>query len=601
MGISEEQQTELQKILDGRQVTAVFQPIVHLPGQRIYGYEALSRGPAHSPLQAPAELFRVARQTGDLGRLEQLCLETACQTFAGLQLPGQLFLNISPPTLLDNPDWLPHLLALLERLDLPPQRITLEITEQFPVLQPEQLRSRLEHCKAQGLHIALDDLGSGYATLRLWSELRPDHVKIDRYFIAGIQQDPFRRGLVEAFISIARTSGTLLIAEGIENPGELQVLQACGISLVQGYLLGRPDRQPARNICELSGLSALPARQPPDAGHGNLDRLVCREPAIPESSPIARVMECFRQPDSPDSLAVINSRQQPVGIVHRHLFTQELLRPFATDLLARKPISRLMKPQFLMVEHSDSLQQISRLLTSQPGHRMDEDFIIADGGRYLGMGRSIDVLRQITEITILQARQANPLTLLPGNLAIQRYLGQLQLQRQGALICYIDIDNFKPFNDLYGYAQGDRVLVTLANGLTEMACPDREFVGHIGGDDFILVLAPDLPGGLARIQQLSASFQQRCRPLYNPEHLQSGSFTAPDRQGQLQRFPLLSLSVGIVALAKDSPDQPDADTLASLASQAKKQAKQLKPGNSIYLIQPPERRPAECQSLVPVA
>jgi predicted transcriptional regulator len=101
---------------------------------------------------------------------------------------------------------------------------------------------------------------------------------------------------------------------------------------------------------------------------------------------------------------VLDERAQPVGIVHRHSLSDALLKPFATDLFARKPISRLMSTDFLAVDIGQSLQQVSRLLTSRARQRMEEDFIIVQQGRYRGLGRVIDVLKLITELKIQQAR-----------------------------------------------------------------------------------------------------------------------------------------------------------------------------------------------------
>src|SRR5690606_26262627 len=105
---------------------------------------------------------------------------------------------------------------------------------------------------------------------------------------------------------------------------------------------------------------------------------------------------------------------------------------------------------FLAVEVSQSIQQVSRLLTCRARQRIEEDFVITDHGRYIGLGRVIDVLKLITELKIEQARHANPLTLLPGNVPIQQCLARLLEQPREALVCYVDIDNFKPFNELNG-------------------------------------------------------------------------------------------------------------------------------------------------------
>ena len=191
------------------------------------------------------------------------------------------------------------------------------------------------------------------------------------------------------------------------------------------------------------------------------------------------------------------------------------------------------------------------------------------------------MLKLITELKIQQARYANPLTLLPGNVPIQQCLTRLLQQQRESVICYVDIDSFKPFNDLYGYGRGDEVLLCLAQCLNERIDPSRDFVGHIGGDDFLLVLGPD--DWRKRLNQLLDDFHSQCRRFYRSEHLEAGCFTAPNRQGVRQEFPLLSLSIGVVHLHPQVCAQLDASQLAEMASQAKHHAKNVQ-GWSVHVI-----------------
>ena len=314
----------------------------------------------------------------------------------------------------------------------------------------------------------------------------------------------------------------------------------------------------------------------------DLSALVLKQSAVAVSRPTGDVLELFRLQANLNSVAVLDANDTPVGIVHRSLLSDALLKPFATDLLARKPISRLMSEDFLAVELGQSLQQVSRLLTSRARQRIDEDFIITVNGRYHGLGRVIDVLKLITEMKIQQARHANPLTLLPGNVPIQQCLSRLLRQGQEAVICYVDIDHFKPFNDLYGYAKGDEILLCLAHCLDQQVDPSCDFVGHIGGDDFLLVMKST--EWSTRISELFVAFEQRCRSFYRNDHLAEGCFVAEGRQGGQQRYPLLSLSVGAVHLKPGANAQLDASGLAGLASQAKRRAKQ-EAGYSLYTIE----------------
>ncbi|MEJ6817420.1 bifunctional diguanylate cyclase/phosphodiesterase [Pseudomonas sp. LF-5] len=575
-----EQLSALSSILSQSGLHSLFQPIICLSERRILGYEALTRGPSNSPLHSPIALFAVARQAGRLSELEIACRQSACRRFNEQQLPGKLFLNVSPESLLEAAHQPGRTLQLLQDFGIPPSQVVIELTEQTPIDDFQLLQTALHHYRAMGFSIALDDLGAGYSSLRLWSELRPDYVKIDRHFIDGIHQDALKREFVGSILQIAKASRAQVIAEGIELPEELAVLTEMGVDLVQGYLLGRPQEHPPRDARAMMPKHDSSTVALNDEG-SDLSALLNDQPAVGRDTPTATVLEAFRRQANLNSLAVLDEQGQPCGIVHRHSLSDALLKPFATDLFARKPISRLMNDDFLAVEMSQSLQQVSRLITSRARQRIEEDFIITLNGSYLGLGRVIDVLKLITELKIQQARYANPLTLLPGNVPIQQCLTRLLQQGRESVICYVDIDSFKPFNDIYGYGRGDEVLLCLAQCLNERVDPSRDFVGHIGGDDFLLVLGPE--DWRKRLNQLLDDFQSQCRRFYRPEHLDAGCFIAPNRQGIRLEFPLLSLSIGVVHLHPEACAQLDASQLAEMASQAKHHAKNV-PGYSVHVI-----------------
>lgn len=395
-----EQLSALSAILAQRSVHCLFQPIVCLSEGRILGYEALSRGPSNSPLHSPLNLFAIARQAGRLSELEVLCRETACRRFAEQNLEGKLFLNVSPESLLE-----PHYpsgrtLKMLEQVGLSPSRVVIELTEQTPTEDFQLLFNALHHYRDMGFSIALDDLGAGYSSLRLWSELRPDYVKIDRHFIDGIHQDPLKREFVGSILQIARASRAQVIAEGIELAEELTVLAEMGVELLQGYLLGRPQESAARECAILPPLGPGALNE----GSADLGALLIQQPAVPLETATQQVLEAFRGQSDLNSLAVLDQQGKPCGIVHRHALHEALLEPSSCNLSAAKPISQLMSTDFVVVERGQSLQQVSRLLTSRAQQRIEDAFIITQGGRYLGLGRVIDVLKLITEQQSERAR-----------------------------------------------------------------------------------------------------------------------------------------------------------------------------------------------------
>ncbi|MDH4847604.1 EAL domain-containing protein [Pseudomonas sp. BN505] len=298
-----EQLSALSAILAQRSIHSLFQPIICLSEQRVFAHEALSRGPSNSPLHAPLNLFSIARQAGRLTELEAACRESACRRFSEQQLQGKLFLNISPESLLE-----PHYpsgltLKLLEQVGLPPSRVVIELTEHTPTDDFQLLSNALHHYRDMGFSIALDDLGAGYSSLRLWSELRPEYVKIDRHFIDGIHRDPLKREFVGSILQIARASKAQVIAEGIELAEELAVLTDMGVDLVQGYLLGRPQ--------ELGVWESRPLPTPMSAP-------LAGQPTVRLNATLGQLLELFERHQHLEALQVVDADGRGCGVVHRH-------------------------------------------------------------------------------------------------------------------------------------------------------------------------------------------------------------------------------------------------------------------------------------------
>lgn len=298
-----EQLSALSAILAQRSIHSLFQPIVCLRERRVHGHEALSRGPSNSPLHSPLTLFAIARQAGRLTELEAVCRESACRGFSAQHLEGKLFLNISPESLLE-----PHYpsgrtLKLLEQMGIAPSRVVIELTEQTPTDDIRLLSNALHHYRDMGFSIALDDLGAGYSSLRLWSELRPEYVKIDRHFIDGIHHDPLKREFVGSILQIARAANTQVIAEGIELPEELAVLTDMGINLVQGHLLGRPQALGVRADQRLLA-QVLPAA-------------LMQQPTVRLNATLGQIMELFGRHEELTTLQIQAPDGTHCGVIHR--------------------------------------------------------------------------------------------------------------------------------------------------------------------------------------------------------------------------------------------------------------------------------------------
>lgn len=566
-------------VLQEGALTSLFQPIVDLGGGEILGYEGLIRGPSNSPLHAPTVLFEVARRYGRVSELESLCQRKHINNFIRLGLRGKLFLNMSPEIMVDRGGKNEAAARLAAIVD--DARVVVELTEAVGTASYEHLREAAKWYRSRGLQLAIDDLGEGFSTLRLWSELRPEFVKIDKYFIQGIDSDPVKRQFVRAMAEIAVQSGATIVAEGIETEGELEVVRSLGILCGQGYLLGRPTATPDPQLegCVRRLLGARQPRSTASARPGMVTaRKVLREvPTVTDDVPTNEVYAIFHANPELQVTAVLRNGE-PIGLIHRTRMLDRLARPYQRELYGAKRCSHFIENAPLIVEQSTSLQDLAHLFTENNPHHLFEGFIITEQGRFLGVGTGFDLLREITQMQMDAARYANPLTQLPGNVPINEHLEMLIQGAEPFAVCYADLDMFKPFNDLYGYRNGDEAIQLTARLLRTHVDLELDFLGHIGGDDFILVFRSS--DWQQRCEAIVDGFAAATRSLYRAEHLAAGGYVATDRQGREVFHQLLSISLGVVQVGVGLPYS--SAQIAEMAAVAKAEAKKAS-GNALFV------------------
>ena len=572
-----QKENELLNIIQEKMINTYFQPIISADGQSIYAYEALSRGPSGSIFFNPINLFEQAKQQQKLFALESVCRTQAIATFTQQQLPGKLFLNISPDTLLQPDHHRGFTLEVMNTFGISPEQVVIEITEHSPTHDYELMRRAVKHYQAEGFSIALDDLGTGYSSLRLWSEVHPDFVKIDRCFISGIEKDRVKRDFVRSIIDIARSVNSQVIAEGIETLQEFEALSALGVDYLQGYYFARPSPVPAQQISKSAQAIWQQVTHSREI-HKELEQIGQLKLDITAIDPdmlIEEVVAIFERNEDWHSLPVV-AMGLPIGIIKRSHLLQTLSKPFGRDLYVKKPVSQVLDDTFISVERHTRLEVVSQLVVQRNRNQLLEDFIITEKGKYSGVGQVIDLLKMMTEIQIKSAKNSNPLTGLPGNVLIQEHIDQLIANKKPFVTCYFDLDNFKPYNDQYGYAKGDVILLGVAKLLKKHCQSELDFVGHVGGDDYVVVFRSS--NWQSYVQAALDEFSRQCCSFYNPEHLKNNGIWAEDRFGEKRFFNLMSISVAAIDSTSVSLDS--AATVSSRLSQIKAEAKNTV-GNSL--------------------
>ena len=570
------QRSPLAAIIEEQRLRFVFQPIADIAGGAVFGYEALMRGPEGSPLDSPEVLLRCAGDEGRLLELELAAALGAIAAFGALGLPGKLFVNLGAPAIeAFAEDRGARLFRAAVDAGVAPGRLMIELTEHERVEHHERLREALTVFAAQDIGLALDDFGDGRSSLRLWSQLKPAIVKLDKYFAREIHRDPRKVDMVRAMLTLAERFGTLLVAEGIEDAAELVVLRDLGCRYAQGYLLGRPAAQPLAVLPDAVGLllasgkiAVLPNALPGPHPDHTVARLIVEAPTVATDTCNDDVRRVFAKWPEVHAVAVVDG-DYPVGLIDRRSFLDRYAQPYFNELHGRRPCTSLMNPRPLRVERTVPIDSMVRMLAGDDQRYLFEGFIVTDAGRYAGLATGESLVRAVTERRIEAARHANPLTLLPGNIPITEHIRRLLVAGARFAACYFDLNNFKPYNDLYGYWRGDEMIKLAAQSILDACDQSQDFVGHVGGDDFVVLFQNE--DWDLRCRRAVYEFGQRARSLFDAADLARNGFESEDRRGFRAFFPLTALSVGAVEVESGQFRSPE--DVASAAAAAKKIAK----------------------------
>jgi diguanylate cyclase (GGDEF)-like protein/PAS domain S-box-containing protein len=227
-------------LVAGQPFHAVYQPIVDLNDGHVIGYEALARPQGFGPSDSVEKIFEVAHHSRQIRDLDWRCRRAALSQAAALPQDVLLFINVSAAVLLDPLHDVDQMLLLLKWTGRSPDHVILEIGEHEHVRDLERLKVVLASYRKAGIRFALDDLGEGFATMELLKVVRAEYIKIARA-VTMTSATKESRAAIAAALAFARANGSLVIAEGVENELASDHVRLLGISLGQGFGLGRPS------------------------------------------------------------------------------------------------------------------------------------------------------------------------------------------------------------------------------------------------------------------------------------------------------------------------------------------------------------------------
>lgn len=540
-------QQQLQEIINEKLIYPVYQPIVSLKTAKILGYEALSRISLDSCTFNVEEMFDYAEKYQCLWQLEYICRKKAIKEIKNELGQKKLFLNVDPNIFEDERFQAGMTLSYLKRYDISPDNIVFEVCERTNIKSIAPFQDAVNHYEKQNYQIAIDDFGKGYANFNRIFFLHPKYVKLDISLISNIDKDSVKRSLIEGLVKFCHGETISLIAEGIETEEELIQLVRMGVDYGQGYFLGKPDKKPKRipdSVCELitseNKTTIIPDEVPTFFGNiGSICQKIGTTTCDTRAIAVFEVMQ--RQPEITE-ICVVDNNQKVCGLITKQFLDERMGGRYGYSLYSKYTIGELLNHDFLEVDYRMPIEMVSRLALIRPKHILYDAIVVSDNGTYIGIVTVKDLLEASVSIQVERAMDTNPLTHLPGNIQIERKISTHLFSKDKFSIMYLDLDNFKSYNDVYGFENGDMMIKAVAKCM-EDSCKNGEFIGHIGGDDFVII-SNDY--NLDQVfQQIIENFHLCLKDLYNEEDYVRGNIHSQNRRGEPETFPLASLSCAL--------------------------------------------------------
>lgn len=565
-------------VLENKKIRTLFQPIISLKDGSILGCEALSRGPKNTVLENPGVLFDLARVYGKLWELEFLCRIKALEKASKNNCCFNIFINVDPDIINDEKFKKGFTKEFLDKFGLKPENIVFEITEKNTVADVQSFKKLINHYKDQDYKIAIDDTGSGYSGLKLITDIHPHFIKLDMNLIRDIDKDGVKYSLIKTLYEFCLVTNINVIAEGIETENELNALIDIGVDYGQGYLIQRPTdgvidinqdmiehikaRCQRKNTFYYSKLSSVFVG---DISRNN----ICINPSCTSG----KVAEIFNSDVTLLGIPVVDNGKL-AGLIMKDKFFAKLGTQYGFAVFAHRPAILIMDKYPLCIDYETTIDVASKLAVNRTFENLYDYIIILKDNDYYGIVTVKDLLEKTIELEVNYAKHLNPLSGLPGNALIEQKLKGLTLRESPFTILYIDIDNFKVYNDVYGFEKGDRILEFLSRVIIESVsaeCHSNHFIGHIGGDDFVIAIETYDVDKLCNL--ILDSFQKGIKSFYNTKHLEKGYILSKNRYGQEEQYSLVALS--IAGVSNKNKSFKDIYELTEHASLIKKRCKEV--------------------------
>ena len=556
-----------------------FQPILNIHTAKTYGVEALLRNFKDVGFKSIFTLFDSVYKEGILYSFDLALREKALKKYTHIKgyRDIKIFYNLDNRLFTMSNFSNGNTTKLLQKLNIKKENVCFEISERHEISHEFDLEKVLRHYKNENFSIAIDDFGVGYSGFKLLYVSTPDIIKIDRFFLQNIEHDLKKKLMVRNITHLAIQLGIKVVAEGVETKEELLTCKDIGCHLIQGYLVQKPTK--VSDEIQLKYTHILDILKDDKRGEKNksvLSNYLEKIEPISVKLKMNLVIEYFKEHRDTPIVPIVNTNDEPIGILHETHIKDFLYSPYGMSLLLNEENKSKLKNLIHVCGNTDINSSIATVIELFSNNPESAGIIITQNSTYYGFLSAKAIINIMNEENILQARDQNPLTRLPGNTMIEKYISKAADCSSSYILCYFDLDNFKAFNDVYGFRNGDRVIQLFADILRK-ELPKEIFKAHIGGDDFFVAFKGihegEIETYLKKISHILKKFSSSAKEFYSSEDKKNGYIITKDRNSNITKFSLLTASVSLLVIPKKLTNLSDS-LINSILSKQKKVAKQ---------------------------
>jgi len=553
-----------------------FQPIVNVKSGKLYAVEALLRNVKEAGwYHSIFALFDDAYRDGVLYQLDLVLREMAFSKFAEINIPNiQLFYNLDN-RLIYMPDVsYGDTSEILKKLNLERKQICFELSERGTMQDPSSITNMVNKYKQEGFDIAIDDFGTGIAGFQLLYHADSNFIKIDRFFIDNIHKDAKKRLFCSSIVNMAHIMGIKVIAEGVETKEEYFTCKDIGADLIQGYLIQKPTSDISEIKMTYNDTKAFNKKDKRKSKSNIIDKIkIDKIPSLNIGTNLNELFKFFKKYPTNSFAPIVDSIGQLSGVIYEEDIKQFSYSAYAISLAKNDKSNEKLKKYIKEVVPVEITWGVDKVLESYNMHASNKKGIfVTQNNKYYGFINLQNLLSLSYNRNLEIASDQNPLTKLSGNQKIEEFLSNsFQNKDENSFqIVYFDFNDFKPFNDAYGFRQGDRAILMFADILKKELDYD-DFIAHIGGDDFFVGFKnKDFSLVYNLVAKIQQQFCSNTKDLYSKKDKEHNYIQTKDRFGIERKFKLLGVASAVVEITKKTNKDNFDLALGTIKKESKK-------------------------------